>query len=199
MDQEQLDPIPEPEEELFISRKKFMQICYLFTLGLIVFSTILLNLFHDQTLLQIFEKGVAFWMQTIHGVVFGTLAATIMIGLMQIKFFSEVGTFFEDLLQSIQLRTFDIFAISLCAGISEELFFRATIQPWLGVWITSILFIALHGYLDPRKWKLAIVGCVMVLVAAGLGYLFIFAGIMAAIIAHMVFDLIMLFYYLKFR
>ncbi|MBL4655969.1 MAG: CPBP family intramembrane metalloprotease [Bacteroidia bacterium] len=176
-----------------------MQICYLFTLGLIVFSTILLNLFHDQTLLQVFEKGANYWMQLIHGIIFGTLAATIIIGLMQLKFFSEVGTFFEDLLQSIQLRTFDIFAISLCAGISEELFFRATIQPWLGVWITSILFVALHGYLDPRNWKLSIVGCFMVLVAAGLGYLFIFAGIMAAIIAHMVFDLIMLFYYVKLK
>ncbi len=38
-----------------------------------------------------------------------------------------------------------IVAASLLAGFSEELLFRGALQPWIGIWLTSLLFAAAHG------------------------------------------------------
>src|SRR5690606_14751744 len=81
--------------------------------------------------------------------------------------------------------------LSLCAGIGEELFFRAGIQPFLGIWWTAILFVFIHGYLDPRNWRISIYGLVMVGIIAWFGYRFETIGIVAAMIAHAAFDFIL--------
>ena len=186
-----------PSEEIFISRKNFLLVCLLFTLGLILLSTLLINIFHQKTLLDIFTKGMPWRYQVIHGSLYGILASTSILAILKIKYFENANYFFVEILKTIRLNIFDIFLISLCAGISEELFFRATLQPWLGLWFTSILFIALHGYLDFTKSKLFILGLIMVLVAIGLGFMFKYVGIISAITAHTVFDIIMLFHFVK--
>lgn len=101
----------------------------------------------------------------------------------------EVRRFFIKFLKPFQFRFIDIIFISFCAGIGEELLFRASIQPLLGIWITAILFVLLHGYLSIRDWHLTIYGIFMVFVAAGLGYLFRFPGIYSAIVAHAIIDI----------
>lgn len=187
----------EPVQELIITRKKFLLVCSIFTLGLIFLSTLLINIFHSKTLLDVFLKGIPWHHQILHGSIFGALAATSILAFLKIKYFENVNHFFEEILTILKLKIIDIFFISACAGISEELFFRATIQPWLGLWVTSILFIALHGYLDFTKLKLFFIGLFMVLVAAGLGFMYENAGIISAIMAHIVFDIIMLFHFIK--
>ena len=42
------------------------------------------------------------------------------------------------------LRGSDITWLALLSGFSEELFFRGAMQPVLGLWLTSVLFGALH-------------------------------------------------------
>lgn len=46
-------------------------------------------------------------------------------------------------------------AIAVSAGAGEELLFREGIQPWLGLWATSLLFGALHA-LSPAYFLLAL-------------------------------------------
>ena len=60
-----------------------------------------------------------------------------------------------------------------------------------------IIFIVLHGYLNPNDLELSLYGIVMVGVSAGIGYLLVVWGIYASITAHFIFDLIM-FLYLKY-
>ncbi len=50
----------------------------------------------------------------------------------------------------------EIFFVSLISSISEELLFRAVLQPYLGLWFTSILFGAAHwtGQRELRIWVL---------------------------------------------
>ncbi|MGB0839061.1 MAG: CPBP family intramembrane glutamic endopeptidase, partial [Chitinophagales bacterium] len=77
-------------------------------------------------------------------------------------------------------------------GIGEEWFFRAGLQPYLGIWATALLFVLIHGYLDFRNRPLFICGLFLVIMSAGLGYLYEYIGLASAMIAHGVYDLIVL-------
>ena len=55
----------------------------------------------------------------------------------------------------------EIFFVALISSISEELLFRALIQPYLGLWLTSVIFGLAHwtGVRELRIWvPLAILG-----------------------------------------
>ncbi|MEM9052556.1 MAG: CPBP family intramembrane glutamic endopeptidase [Bacteroidota bacterium] len=111
-------------------------------------------------------------------------------------FLSEVSLKYGRLIQNFRISSFGIWFISFCAGFGEELLFRGAIQPLLGIWITAVVFVAIHGYLDPRDLKISLYGIFMTLAIAGLGYLTEQMGIWTAASAHMMIDVV-LFYYLN--
>jgi len=75
---------------------------------------------------------------------------------------------------------------------SHIIILGAFIQPLLGIWITSIIFVGLHGYFKFKSARHIIFGVLMFGLSMGLGYLFEEAGLIAAMVAHAVYDLIML-------
>ena len=136
-------------------------------------------------------------LQCIVGLLFGSLAGASCWWLIRLSFMQPVHNKYTKLFQSLKLQSSDIIIISLCAGIGEELFFRGAIQPYLGIYLTAIIFVALHGYLDPRDWRLSIYGVVMTIIIIGLGYFTEYVGIISAITAHVVIDLILLYFLLR--
>lgn len=135
--------------------------------------------------------------QLIVGLLFGSLAGAISWWLIRRPFMRPVHGKYTRLFQSLKLKTSDIIIISLCAGIGEELLFRGAIQPYLGIYLTAIVFVALHGYLDPRNWRLSIYGILMTGIIIALGYFTEYIGIISAITAHVVIDLVLLFLLLR--
>ncbi|MCH2214529.1 MAG: CPBP family intramembrane metalloprotease [Flavobacteriales bacterium] len=111
-------------------------------------------------------------------------------------FLSAVSLKYGKLIQNFKISSFGIWFVSFCAGFGEELLFRGAIQPLLGVWITAVIFVAIHGYLNPRDLKISLYGIFMTIAIAGLGYLTEHMGIWAAASAHMMIDVV-LFYYLN--
>lgn len=85
-----------------------------------------------------------------------------------------------------------IIFVSLCAGIGEEIFFRGIIQPYLGIVVTAIIFVAIHGYLNPKNLKITVYGVYMVFAIMLLGYLTDKFGLITAITAHTVIDVVLL-------
>ena len=77
--------------------------------------------------------------------------------------------------------------------MGEELFFRCAVQPYLGVWITSFLFVLFHGYINPFNLPLTVYGIYMVLVIGVLGLFTEFIGIGTAMAAHTMIDVILIF------
>ncbi len=86
--------------------------------------------------------------------------------------------------------------ISLAAAIGEELLFRAALQPLLGIWIASLLFLLTHTPVYQfRKLDAA------TLVQAGgvfgasvaLGLIYQHVGLLAAMMAHAAFDVVGLY------
>ena len=158
----------------------------------VAISAFVYHQFLDESLFIIFFKGEALWKQLLTGTVFGLVASFFAWRIIQSDILREVRNFFVKFLKPFNFRIFDIVFISLSAGIGEELLFRASVQPFLTIWPTAVLFVFLHGYLSIRNWQLSIYGVYMVFVAAGFGYLYREIGIVSAIAAHTVIDIILL-------
>lgn len=131
-------------------------------------------------------------LQLMTGIVVGLVSARIAWFIITRAFFIKQKKFYQNLIMKLQLNNPKIIFISLCAGIGEEIFFRAALQPFLGIWFTSLIFVVLHGYLNPFNWRISIYGTVMVFVIAGFGYLFEIAGLITVMTAHTVFDIVLL-------
>ena len=85
----------------------------------------------------------------------------------------------------------NILFYSFCAGVGEEVLFRAGIQPLIGIWPASMLFVFLHGYINPSNISLSIYGLFLIIICSGFGYLFKFFGLTSVISAHFVYDVAM--------
>lgn len=85
-----------------------------------------------------------------------------------------------------------ILFVSLSAGIGEELFFRGVLQPFLGILITSVLFVAIHGYINPKNWRISIYGLYMTLAIVLVGFLSERIGLFSAMAAHATIDIVLL-------
>lgn len=115
----------------------------------------------------------------------------------ELPFIQSSTSKYERLFKSLKLNLPEIIFLSLAAGIGEELLFRVGVQHFLGVEITAILFVAIHGYLNPNDWKISIYGLILTLFIIALGYFRIYIGITSAITAHAFYDFILFYFYLK--
>lgn len=132
------------------------------------------------------------WVQVFVGILIGIVTAKASWQIVGLPIMSKTKIFFTGLIQPLKLSNSQIIFISICAGVGEELFFRGAIQPMLGIWITSILFVLLHGYLNPFNLPLTYYGIYMVLVIGVLGLMTEHLGILTAMIAHTLIDIILL-------
>jgi len=153
--------------------------------------------FHEQEVMDLVMGKYPIWIQGVAGLGFGTIAALLATQIINAKFFASVKEFFADIFGGLHLNILDIAYLSICAGIGEELFFRGALQPWLGIWLTALIFIAVHGYLNPRNWRMSVYGVAMVVVSAGLGYLYQFLGMFSAMVAHASFDFVLLYIFIR--
>jgi uncharacterized protein len=86
--------------------------------------------------------------------------------------------------------------ISLAAAIGEELLFRAALQPLLGVWITSLIFLLTHTpvYQFRRLNKATLVQAAGVFGASvALGFIYQNVGLLAAMMVHTALDVVGLY------
>ena len=127
----------------------------------------------------------------IYGVFMGIAYGLIAYRIMSIPFFDKVPLKINRLVKEMKLKTSDGIFLSICAGVGEELLFRAGIQSFLGVIVTSILFVALHGYLNPFNLRFSVYGLIVLpfilLISIGLDPF----GIWFCIAAHFAYDAVL--------
>lgn len=174
-----------------ITRKSFFILGLATLFGFSALGIAVIHYFHEVPVSRVFTYGDAWWYQVLRGFLFGGIAALNLLWLIQSKVLEEARLFFTKLINEADLKLPDLLFLSLAAGIGEEIFFRGALQPHIGIWPTAILFVALHGYLNPFNLRMSIYGLLMVVVSAGLGYLFEFVGIYAAMTAHFVIDAVL--------
>lgn len=81
---------------------------------------------------------------------------------------------------------------ALAAGFGEELFFRGSLQPLLGIFATSVIFVAAHA----RAYRLNVIDkrvlvqvLVIFVISVGLGFIARYAGLIVAAIVHTSMDI----------
>ncbi len=152
----------------------------------------LIPLSRKMQLIPFFLGTKELWIQISAGVVFGFVSAKAGWQIVELPAMAKTKIFFVELIKPIKLNFFQIVLISVCAGIGEELFFRGVVQPWLGIWVTSIAFVLLHGYLNPFNLPLTGYGIYMVLVIGVMGLMTEHLGILTSMISHTIIDIILL-------
>lgn len=184
----------EPNESRDISSEKLFILSVTSAAVYLLLSFLIYHFIHGSALEQAFKHGYSVQGQLVYGLAAGGIAAAIIGFIMKRPPVSGVLRDFQivEMLMNIRLTLFDRFQLSFFAGVGEELLFRGAIQPLLGIWLTSLLFVGIHGYFKFKTMGHVLFGLMMFGLSVGLGYLFEGVGLIAAMAAHAVYDLIML-------
>jgi len=167
--------------------------------GFGISGILIIEYLQDVGFLQVWRNGDSRIRQLGIGVLSGFLASGIALFIISRSFFKKEKAFYYNLISGLGINRLGIIFLSLCAGIGEEIFFRAALQPFLGIGLTSFLFVLLHGYITPKNLRLSVYGLVLTGIIIGFGYLFEKVGLLSAITAHAVFDLVLLFKMTRIR
>jgi len=148
-------------------------------------------IFNDASFLTIFKTHSSYGIEIYMGVIFGILAGTTAWDVINSTLLKPALNKYKSLIASLNINLATIIFVSICAGVGEEILFRGVLQPFFGIWITAILFVAIHGYLNPKDWRLSIYGIYMTLIIAIVGLFAQIFGLTSAMIAHAVIDVIL--------
>ena len=149
--------------------------------------------FEKMEILDFLQLNKIWDIKTALGIEFGIFYAIIALIFMNAPVFDEIPDRIEKMIQNMNLNWFDILFLSFCAGAGEELLFRVGFQHYLGIWITSILFVAIHGYLNPFNWRKSLYGLIVLPFIVLISYGYNHFGLWFCIGAHFSYDLV-LFY-----
>lgn len=131
-------------------------------------------------------------LQLMIGLASGLLISVVAWKIVSLPYLKSVKSFFQDVISDLKMNDVQILFVSICAGIGEELLFRGAIQPVLGIWITSLVFVAVHGYLNPKNLRITLYGIFMTVSIVYLGYLTEYIGIVSSMTAHTIVDIYLL-------
>ncbi len=128
------------------------------------------------------------WKQLIVGISLGITSAAVAHFVLSMPFMRTINTKYVNMFSQFKLGWNEILFVSFCAGVGEEILFRGAIQPLIGIVLTSVVFVAIHGYLNPKEWRISVYGITLTGVICAMGYASKHFGILSAIIAHFMID-----------
>jgi membrane protease YdiL (CAAX protease family) len=157
-------------------------------------SLLIIKYWHEGWLVDLFNSNFSVLYQMGFGAGAGVLASAIIYVIINLPPVSNVLSDFSifKALSKARFSLFDKTQISIFAGAGEEILFRGAIQPLLGNVFTSIIFIGIHGYFKFKTTGHVLFGIMMFGLSLMLGFLAAEIGLFAAMVAHALYDLIML-------
>ncbi len=157
-------------------------------------ALVIIYFFHEGSFSDLFSHGFGFTTQLVVGIAAGLGSATVVLFLSTRPPIKEVLNDFAifKVISKANFSNFDKVQVSLFAGIGEEILFRGALQPVVGIWITSAFFIAIHGYFKFKSKGHLLFGFMMFGLSMMLGFLYETSGLISAMAAHAVYDMVML-------
>ena len=177
------------EEENKYTRKHFHLLGWITIIGFLASGWYYIRSDGRDPLAE-FTNGINPALQVVYGLGLGIVCAFISCWFLKRKFMEDQLQPYIDLVKPFNLKMSDIVFVSLCAGVGEEYFFRAGLQPSWGIITTSIFFVAIHGYLNPFK-KIFYYGIVLTLMICLMGWFYEKFGLISSMTAHALYDVIM--------
>jgi hypothetical protein len=131
------------------------------------------------------------WSTTIlYGLAVGIAYALIAFFILQAPIFQKIPLKVTDLVKKLNLNYWDAIFLSVCAGFGEELIFRVGIQHYLGIYLTSFLFVAVHGYFSLKNPLISLYGFLVLPLALILGFGYEYFGFWFSATVHFAYDLV---------
>jgi len=182
------------------NKKRLQYYSWLTLLGMSAIGILLIHYVQQKEVKQVLWGGKPYYGQVVTGLAFGGISSGLAILLIRGKKFTHVRIFFESQMHQLNPGFLNILFYSFCAGVGEEVLFRAGIQPihYFGIWPASVLFVVLHGYISPSNMRLSIYGLFLIIICSGFGYLFKYLGLASSCVAHFTYDVAM-FSYSKYK
>lgn len=173
-------------------RPKILTASWLSALLWLSLGTLVIFFFQPGSWRELLSAGLSPELQLLTGLGCGLGAGTLAAVMMRLDAFQNISQDYPivGLIKQADLKQRDIFSISVMAGISEEWLFRAALQPLLGLWISSLIFVALHGYFKFQNAAQMAFGLFMLFLSLLLGLIFEYAGLPAAMLTHAVYDIV---------
>lgn len=183
-----------PNKPDTIPSKNLLGLSLLSTLVYVVIAFLIFRYFHDTTLDQAFKHGNELSFQLVVGGIMGVMAALMIYFVIRQSPIREVLSDFYifEAISKLRFSQFDRIQVSAFAGVGEELLFRGAIQPLLGNVTTSIIFVGIHGYFKFKSVGHILFGLTLLGLSLMLGLLYEYIGLVAAMTAHAVYDMVML-------
>lgn len=172
------------------SRELFMRMGLLTLLVPLVIVAILYYFNATTFMIPVVIGKVNIWIQLLAGVAGGFLLSGITWLMGKWKYLDDVNFDYTLRLGIFNFSMQEILFLSFCAGVGEEIVFRGMIQPWCGVIATSFMFIGLHGYMSYSSWPKVVFGLILLSVGTLLGVLGEYVGLLSAIVAHILYDIV---------
>lgn len=177
-----------------ISSKKLLALSLISALVYGLMAMGIYHWFYEEEITAVFDRGLPVPGQLMVGLAAGILAAGVV---RYLAVHPPVSGVMDDyylvrMIRQGRFTSFDRVQLSIFAGAGEELLFRGTLQPLLGIWFTSVIFVGIHGYFKFQKPGHWLFGGMMFGLSMLLGVLYSYTGLLSAMIAHAVYDMIML-------
>jgi hypothetical protein len=145
---------------------------------------------HDYSIIELLDFNSFTISHLLSGLTFGALYALLISKISDIKSIADHFKDQKELLLSFELKWYHYLLLSFCAGTGEELLFRIGIQPFLGIWPTSFLFVAIHGYFSIKSLENNLPGALLMPFIAAIAIGYVYFGIWWCIATHFAYDLI---------
>jgi membrane protease YdiL (CAAX protease family) len=149
--------------------------------------------FTQDAPLALFTRPAAPMWQLVIGQGLALLAAIASYALYRFGADAESTAKTIDTYSRLDLRGLNPLWMALAAAIGEEMLFRAALQPLLGVWITSLLFLVTHMpvYRFRRFDQATLVQAAGIFgTSVALGFVFQYVGLIAAVLVHLWIDIV---------
>lgn len=165
-----------------------------------VTGALLIYFFSDSAITDRLTASYPWWKQLLLGIPVGLTSAWGAKYIIDLPAMKATKHQAEAMIASLKLNKAEMVFLSFCAGVGEELLFRGAIQglilplnPFIAIGGSSILFVAIHGYLNPKAGKIAWYGIYLVTIVGIWGVLCEEIGIIVAIVAHFIVDVYLFF------
>lgn len=173
-------------------KKRALYILGLITLLVFPIPTfVVLWYFEDIQPLEILQLENIHYLKLGVGIEVGILYAFIALLVMNAPVFDKLPVRVETMVRNMKLSVWDCVFLSICAGVGEELLFRSGMQFYLGPLITSVIFVAVHGYLNPFNWRMSLYGLIVLPFILMISYGYEEFGLWFSIGAHFSYDLVL--------
>ena len=149
--------------------------------------------FSQDAPLAVFTRPAAPMWQLVVGQGLALVAAIASYALYRLSASAESTARTIETYSRLDLRGLNPLWMALAAAVGEEMLFRAALQPLLGIWITSLLFLATHVpvYRLKRFDRSSLVQAAGIFgTSVALGFVFQYVGLIAAMLVHLWIDIV---------